>query len=65
MDAENLVGQQIDRYLILKHIAHGGMADVYLVEDVDLKRNVAFKVMLAALSTDPLVFVGKRKPSPN
>ncbi len=53
MDAENLVGQQIDRYRILKHIARGGMADVYLAEDVDLKRKVAFKVMLAALSTDP------------
>jgi len=53
VNAENLVGQQVDRYRILKHIARGGMADVYLAEDVDLKRKVAFKVMLAALSTDP------------
>jgi len=53
MDAENLIGQQIDRYRILVHIARGGMADVYLAEDVDLKRKVAFKVMLTALSTDP------------
>ncbi|MCB8966818.1 MAG: protein kinase [Ardenticatenaceae bacterium] len=52
MDAETLVGQQIGQYRIKKHIARGGMADVYLAEDVDLQRPAAIKVMLAALAAD-------------
>jgi tRNA A-37 threonylcarbamoyl transferase component Bud32 len=53
MDTEKFVGQQIDRYRIISHIAKGGMADVYLAEDIDLKRKVALKVMLDTLSMDP------------
>ena len=54
MDTGKLVGQQIDQYHIVRHIARGGMADVYLAEDIDLERKVALKVMLAALATaDP------------
>ena len=54
-DSNNaLIGQQVDQYRILQHIARGGMADVYLAEDVDLERNVALKVMLDALAaSDP------------
>ncbi|HFQ93316.1 MAG TPA: serine/threonine protein kinase, partial [Anaerolineae bacterium] len=49
-----LLGQQIDQYRILRHIARGGMADVYLAEDVDLERKVALKIMLDALAaSDP------------
>jgi serine/threonine protein kinase len=44
-----LLGQQIDQYRILRHIAHGGMADVYLTKDVDLERKIALKVMLDTL----------------
>jgi serine/threonine protein kinase len=53
MDTEKLIGQKIDRYQIIRHIARGGMADVYLAEDIDLKRQVAIKVMLDTLSFDP------------
>jgi serine/threonine protein kinase len=53
MDTETFIGQQIDRYRIISHIARGGMADVYLAEDIDLKRKVALKVMLDTLSLDP------------
>jgi serine/threonine-protein kinase len=53
METERFSGQQIDRYRILKHIARGGMADVYLAEDVDLRRKVAVKVMLETLSLEP------------
>lgn len=53
MDTARLVGEQIDQYKILSHIERGGMADVYLAEDVTLKRKVAFKVMLDVLATDP------------
>jgi len=49
-----LLGQQVDQYRILQHIARGGMADVYLAEDVDLERHVALKVMLDVLAAaDP------------
>ncbi len=45
-------GQQIDRYRIVRHIARGGMADVYLAEDVDLQRKIALKLMLETLAAD-------------
>ncbi len=51
-DPQTLVGQQIGQYAIRKHIARGGMADVYLAQDVDLQRPVALKIMLAALASD-------------
>lgn len=47
-----LIGQQIDHYRILQHLARGGMADVFLAEDVNLGRKVAFKVMLDVLAQD-------------
>ena len=49
---KNLVGQQIDQYLIERHLAKGGMADVYLARDVLLQRPVALKVMLSDLVHD-------------
>ncbi len=52
MDTERLLGQKIDQYKIEQHVARGGMADVYLAQDEDLQRRVAFKVMLDTLATD-------------
>jgi eukaryotic-like serine/threonine-protein kinase len=52
MNTEMLVGQQVDQYRIVRHIARGGMADVYLATDTDLKRKVALKVMLDILAID-------------
>jgi serine/threonine-protein kinase len=49
---EKLVGQQIDQYLIERHLARGGMADVYLARDVYLQRPVALKIMLSGLLHD-------------
>ena len=49
---DKLAGQQIDQYRILRHIARGGMADVYLAEDVDLERKIALKLMLETLAAD-------------
>ncbi|MAT99802.1 MAG: hypothetical protein CL608_21895 [Anaerolineaceae bacterium] len=49
---EELVGQQIDQYRIERHLARGGMADVYLARDVYLQRPVALKIMLSALTQD-------------
>ncbi|MFI3260567.1 MAG: Stk1 family PASTA domain-containing Ser/Thr kinase [bacterium] len=46
-------GQKIsDRYLIIKNIGEGGMANVYLANDTILDREVAVKVLRGDLSTD-------------
>ncbi|MGI9666850.1 MAG: Stk1 family PASTA domain-containing Ser/Thr kinase [Acidimicrobiia bacterium] len=41
-----------DRYLIVKHLARGGMADVYEAEDTLLNRAVAVKVLHANFASD-------------
>nr|WP_255498935.1 MULTISPECIES: Stk1 family PASTA domain-containing Ser/Thr kinase [unclassified Leucobacter] len=48
-----LIGQTFeDRYTILSRIARGGMAMVYLADDIRLHRKVAVKVMHQHLSED-------------
>lgn len=46
----DLIGQQIDSYLIQEQIGQGGMAAVYLAHDVSLERDVVLKVLLPALA---------------
>lgn len=41
-----------NRYLIVKHIGKGGMADVYVAVDTVLKREVAIKILKSDLSSD-------------
>src|SRR5215472_17739559 len=41
-----------DRYEMVKHIARGGMAQVYLARDLLLDRPVALKVLFPELSVD-------------
>jgi eukaryotic-like serine/threonine-protein kinase len=48
----DLTGQLIDHYHIDKHLAQGGMADVYLATDTELQRRIAFKIMLNTLAQD-------------
>jgi len=43
---DSLAGQQIGNFLVKRHLARGGMADVYLAENVRLQREVALKVLL-------------------
>ncbi len=44
--------QQIDQFYITDLIAQGGMAEVYLAQDVTLKRQVALKVLSPQMSTN-------------
>jgi serine/threonine protein kinase len=45
------------RYQVIERIGHGGMGSVYLVEDIELQRKVALKVMNL---TDPSGDIAKR-----
>ncbi|MBX3426778.1 MAG: serine/threonine protein kinase [Pirellulales bacterium] len=51
-----LVGRQLGDYRVLRKIGAGGMAEVYLAEQLSLGRQVALKVLPAALAGDA-VFV--------
>lgn len=45
-------GTMLGRYRILTHIASGGSGEVYRVEDTELKRQVALKLLSPSLSND-------------
>ncbi len=42
-----------NRYELVRHVARGGMAQVYLAQDLLLDRPVAIKVLFPELSSDP------------
>ena len=51
---ETLIGRTLDgRYRIESLVARGGMATVYVANDLRLRRNVAVKVMHTSLAEDP------------
>jgi len=51
-ESVNLVGKQLDDFKILRRLGQGGMATVYLAEQVSLKREAAIKVMHSELMSD-------------
>lgn len=43
-----------ERYELLELIGQGGMADVYLAQDIILNRTIAIKILRTSLSKDPI-----------
>lgn len=50
--ASSLVGKRLDHYQVLSLLGAGGMGEVYLAEDIRLKRKVALKLLTADLTAD-------------
>ncbi|MEL7498029.1 MAG: serine/threonine-protein kinase [Planctomycetota bacterium] len=48
----DLTGRQIGDYRLLRRLGRGGMADVYLAEQISLRRNIALKILKPDLATD-------------
>lgn len=51
-ESVNLIGRQLDDFKILRKLGQGGMATVYLAEQVSLKREAAIKVLHDELLND-------------
>ena len=43
-----------ERYELLELIGQGGMADVYLAQDIILNRTIAIKILRTSLAKDPI-----------
>jgi serine/threonine-protein kinase len=48
----DLSGRRLGDYQLLRRLGRGGMADVYLAEQLSLRRRVAFKVLKRSLAED-------------
>ena len=53
-DQENLSGETLGEFRLLRRLGKGGMANVYLAEQTALGRRVAIKVMKKELVSDPI-----------
>ncbi|EDL59588.1 serine/threonine protein kinase [Gimesia maris] len=52
VESGSLIGKQLGDFKILRKLGQGGMATVYLAEQVSLKREAAIKVMHSELMSD-------------
>jgi serine/threonine-protein kinase len=49
----DLTGRTLTDFRVLRHLGHGGMGQVYLAEQISLKRKVALKILRPELAADP------------
>ncbi len=52
-DDENLIGRELNHYLVISLLGAGGMGKVYLAEDTRLGRKIALKLLPSQLSSNP------------
>ncbi len=50
---QQLIGRQLGDYRVLSRLGRGGMAQVYLAEQLSLGRLIALKILKPELATDP------------
>src|SRR5262245_45434484 len=50
----DLTGQTLGDFHVLRHLGKGGMGQVYLAEQISLKRKVALKVLRPDLAANPV-----------
>src|SRR5688572_7860818 len=48
----DLVGRRLGDYQLLRRLGRGGMAEVYLAQQISLERQVAFKVLRQSLAAN-------------
>src|SRR3954462_5594099 len=49
----DLTGQTLGDFRILRHLGQGGMGQVYLAEQISLKRKVALKILRPEMAGNP------------
>ena len=60
-----MIGRQVSRFRILDRLGAGGMGEVYLAEDQDLKRKVAIKFLVREMASDPAALARFRHEAQN
>src|SRR5438105_1862936 len=49
----DLSGRTLDDFLVVRRLGQGGMGEVYLAEQISLKRKVALKILRTELAVNP------------